>query len=109
MILGLDISTSKIGIALVDDEKVLLHSNLIKFKTADMTLEERAEHFMIVMDKYKKKGHIDLRRKHFGRGCRWRRFRLMYRSHNEIYNLGTEILCKICFGHNSTQIEALVT
>tara|TARA_B100000131_G_scaffold83910_1_gene80892 strand:- start:9598 stop:10134 length:537 start_codon:yes stop_codon:yes gene_type:complete len=58
MILGLDISTTKIGIAIVDDEKVLLHSNLIKFKKAEMTLEERAEHFMIIMDKYKDKGSI---------------------------------------------------
>jgi len=57
MILGLDISTSKIGIALVDDEKVLLHSNLIKYKST-YTLEEKAEHFMVVMDKYKKKGNI---------------------------------------------------
>tara|TARA_Y100000593_G_C4272464_1_gene318121 strand:+ start:460 stop:1017 length:558 start_codon:yes stop_codon:yes gene_type:complete len=58
MILGLDISTSKIGIALVDDEKVLLHSNLIKFKRKDLSLEEKTEHFMIVMDKYKSKGNI---------------------------------------------------
>ena len=28
---------------------------------------------------------------------------------NELYDIGTEILCKTCFGHNSTQIEALVT
>ena len=58
MILGLDISTSKVGIALVDDEKVLLNSNLLKFTRKDMSLEERAEHFMIVMDKYKEKGNI---------------------------------------------------
>jgi len=57
MILGLDISTSKIGIALIDDEKELLHSNLIKYK-ATMSLEEKAEHFMIVMDQYKQKGNI---------------------------------------------------
>ena len=28
---------------------------------------------------------------------------------NLIYDIGTEILCETCFGHNSTQIEALVT
>ena len=57
MILGLDVSTSKIGIALIDDEKVLLHTNLIKYKN-NLTLEEKAEHFMVMMSQYKKKGNI---------------------------------------------------
>ena len=28
---------------------------------------------------------------------------------NELYDIGTEIICKTCFGHNSAYIEALVT
>ena len=28
---------------------------------------------------------------------------------NELYDIGPEILCETYFGHNSTQIEALVT
>jgi len=57
MILGLDISTSKIGIALIDDERILLHTNLIKYKS-NLSLEEKAEHFMAAMDQYKIKGNI---------------------------------------------------
>ena len=29
----------------------------------------------------------------------------VYVYHNEIYDIGTKILCKTCFGHNSTQNE----
>ena len=32
-----------------------------------------------------------------------------YQYTNQIYDIGTEILYETCFGHNSTQIEALVT
>ena len=42
-VLGLDISTTKIGIALLDDEKLII-SDVIKLKS-DMTLEQRAHIF----------------------------------------------------------------
>jgi Holliday junction resolvasome RuvABC endonuclease subunit len=42
-ILGLDISSSKIGIALLDKEKIII-SEVLKFKT-NISLEERAEIF----------------------------------------------------------------
>ena len=32
-------------------------------------------------------------------------FVYVYVYHNEIYDIGTNILCKTCFGHNSTQNE----
>jgi len=43
MILGLDISSSKIGIAIVDDNKSIIHLNLIKYKKAP--LEDKAVMF----------------------------------------------------------------
>ena len=42
-ILGLDISSSKIGIALLDKEEIVI-SEVLKFKSS-MSLEERAEIF----------------------------------------------------------------
>ena len=57
MILGLDISTTKIGVAVLDDEKQLLHYNLVKYKK-NLSLEEKAEYFMVLMDKYSKKAEI---------------------------------------------------
>ena len=42
-VLGLDISTTKIGIALFDDEELLV-SEVIKLKSS-MTLEQRAHIF----------------------------------------------------------------
>ena len=42
-ILGLDISSSKIGIALLDSDEIVI-SEVLKFKTS-MSLEERAEIF----------------------------------------------------------------
>jgi RNase H-fold protein (predicted Holliday junction resolvase) len=42
--LGLDISSSKIGIALLDSEKKIIISDVLKFKTSQ-SLEERAAHF----------------------------------------------------------------
>ena len=42
--LGLDISTTKIGIAVLDGDDKLVHSDLIKFKS-DLPLEDRAAIF----------------------------------------------------------------
>jgi len=42
MILGLDVSTSKIGIAVLDYDKKIVSTDLIKFKT-ETSLEERAK------------------------------------------------------------------
>ena len=43
MILGLDISSSKIGVAIVDDDKRIIHLNLVKYKKAP--LEDKAVMF----------------------------------------------------------------
>ena len=53
MILGLDVSTSKIGIAVMDYDKKIVSSDLIKFKT-ETSLEERAKLFENKLIKLKK-------------------------------------------------------
>jgi hypothetical protein len=53
-ILGLDISTTKIGIAVVDANDNLVHSDLIKFKS-ELPLEDRAAIFESIMRKVEKK------------------------------------------------------
>ena len=45
MILGIDVSTSKIGYCVIDDKKNLKEVNFLKFK--DGTLEERAQKFYL--------------------------------------------------------------
>ena len=45
MILGLDISTSKIGYAIIDDHEKLIDYGLIKYKS-NVQLELRAEDFI---------------------------------------------------------------
>ena len=52
--LGLDISTTKIGIAVLDGDDKLVHSDLIKFKS-DLPLEDRAAIFESIMRKIEKK------------------------------------------------------
>jgi len=53
MILGLDVSTSKIGIAVLDYDKKIVSTDLIKFKT-ETSLEERAKLFENKLIKLKK-------------------------------------------------------
>lgn len=53
MILGLDVSTSKIGIAVLDYDKKIVSTDLIKFKT-ETSLEERAKLFENKLVKLKK-------------------------------------------------------
>lgn len=53
-ILGLDISTTKIGIAVIDANDKLIHSDLIKFKS-ELPLEDRASIFESIMRKVEKK------------------------------------------------------
>jgi len=53
MILGLDVSTSKIGIAVMDYDKKIVSTDLIKFKT-ETSLEERAKLFENKLIKLKK-------------------------------------------------------
>tara|TARA_B100001250_G_scaffold73610_2_gene60107 strand:- start:3529 stop:4068 length:540 start_codon:yes stop_codon:yes gene_type:complete len=48
--LGLDISTTKIGIAVLDSDDNLIHSDLIKFKS-ELPLEDRAAIFESIMRK----------------------------------------------------------
>tara|TARA_Y100001937_G_scaffold75544_3_gene102608 strand:+ start:6753 stop:7289 length:537 start_codon:yes stop_codon:yes gene_type:complete len=48
--LGLDISTTRIGIAVLDADDKLLHSDLIKFKS-ELPLEDRAAIFESIMRK----------------------------------------------------------
>ena len=45
MILGIDVSTSKIGYCVLDDKQNLKEVNFLKFK--DGTLEERAQKFSL--------------------------------------------------------------
>ena len=52
--LGLDISTTRIGIAVLDGSDELLHSDLIKFKS-ELPLEDRAAIFESIMRKVEKK------------------------------------------------------
>jgi len=52
--LGLDISTTKIGIAVIDTNDKLLHSDLIKFKS-ELPLEDRAVIFESIILKLEKK------------------------------------------------------
>lgn len=52
--LGLDISTTKIGIAVLDGSDQLLHSDLIKFKS-ELPLEDRAAIFESIMRKIEQK------------------------------------------------------
>jgi len=53
MILGLDVSSSKIGIAVLDYEKKIVSSDLIKFKP-ETPLEERAKLFENKLEKLRK-------------------------------------------------------
>lgn len=48
--LGLDISTTRIGIAVLDSENALVHSDLIKFKS-ELPLEDRATIFESIIKK----------------------------------------------------------
>ena len=57
MILGLDISTSKVGFALIEKDGSLVTYNLVKYK-ADAVLEERAEYLMGGLSKMKKKFEV---------------------------------------------------
>jgi Holliday junction resolvasome RuvABC endonuclease subunit len=52
--LGLDISTTRIGIAVLDSHDNLLHSDMIKFKS-ELPLEDRAAIFESIMRKVEKK------------------------------------------------------
>lgn len=52
-ILGLDISSSKIGLAILDHDKKILTSEVIKFKT-DASLENRAQMLYNKLEKLKK-------------------------------------------------------
>jgi len=52
--LGLDISTTKIGIAVLDGDDKLVYSDLIKFKS-DLPLEDRAAIFESIMRKVNSK------------------------------------------------------
>ena len=52
--LGLDISTTKIGVAIIDANDKLLHSDLIKFKS-ELPLEDRAAIFESIMRKIESK------------------------------------------------------
>ena len=52
--LGLDISTTKIGIAVLDGNDELLHSDIIKFKS-ELPLEDRAAIFESIMRKIEKR------------------------------------------------------
>ena len=54
MILGLDISTSKVGFALIEKDGKLITYNLVKYK-ADAALEERADYLLSGLAKMKKK------------------------------------------------------
>ena len=53
MYLGVDISTSKIGIALIDSNKKIVVSEVIKMKPEN-TLEEKAKLFENKLQKLKK-------------------------------------------------------
>ena len=57
MILGLDISSSKIGIAIVDDDKSIIHLNLIKYKKAP--LEDKAVMFSDELSVLKREYNIE--------------------------------------------------
>ena len=57
MILGLDISSSKIGIAIVDDDKRIIHLNLIKYKKAP--LEDKAVMFSDELSVLKREYNIE--------------------------------------------------
>ena len=48
--MGLDISTTRIGIAVLDSDDNLIHSDLIKFKS-ELPLEDRAAIFESIMRK----------------------------------------------------------
>ena len=54
MILGLDISTSKIGYAVIDEDKHLIDHGLIKYKS-NLGLELRAEDFINRIDTLRRK------------------------------------------------------
>ena len=54
MILGLDISTSKIGYAVIDEDKHLIDHGLIKYKS-NLELELRAEDFINRIDTLRRK------------------------------------------------------
>ena len=56
MILGLDISTSKIGYSIIDPSKNLLECQVIKLKP--LPLEDRAEIFYAILKEVKKKYRI---------------------------------------------------
>ena len=57
MILGLDVSSSKIGIAVLDLDKKIVSSDLIKFKP-ETPLEERAKLFENKLAKLKRSKDI---------------------------------------------------
>ena len=57
MILGIDISTSKIGISIIDENENLLLSELIKMKPSD-PLETRAEIFKKKIEQIRRKYEI---------------------------------------------------
>ena len=57
MILGIDISTSKIGISIIDENENLLLSELIKMKPSD-PLETRAEIFKNKIEQIRRKYEI---------------------------------------------------
>ena len=58
MILGLDISTSKVGFAVIKEDGSLLTYNLVKYK-ADAGLEQRADYLMGGLSKLKKKFMVE--------------------------------------------------